>query len=230
VLSTINEEDLCGLIDDVRHERLSRRAFTSVMIAVGLTAPLASQMLAYSDVAIAAEEPVYSPTRRGGGGPLKLLWWQAPTLLNPHFAVGGKDYAASRIFYEPLAGWDADGNLRLVLAAEVPTLENGGLGEDGKSVTWKLKPGVRWHDGKPFTADDCVFTWDYAKDPAIRWPAWYDLTEAPVRAVQGGQIARGADQLVASGHRPVSVRGIQAGRSAAGEAQPGLPCGEPTAL
>ena len=53
-----------------------------------------------------------------------------------------------------------------MLAAEVPTLNNGGLGEDGKSVTWKLKQGVRWHDGEPFTADDCVFTWEYAKDPA----------------------------------------------------------------
>ena len=33
-------------------------------------------------------------------------------------------------------------------------------------MTWKLKQGVRWHDGKPFTADDVVFTWEYARDPA----------------------------------------------------------------
>ena len=37
---------------------------------------------------------------------------------------------------------------------------------DGKSVTWKLKKGVTWHDGKPFTADDAVFTWEYARNPA----------------------------------------------------------------
>jgi peptide/nickel transport system substrate-binding protein len=162
----MNERDLRSLIEDVRRERLSRRAFARGMIAVGLTAPMASQMLAYSGVAVAAEQPVYKPTRRGGGGALKVLWWQGPTLLNPHFAVGQKDQDGSRIFYEPLAGWDAGGNLRPVLAAEVPTLNNGGLGEDGKSVTWKLKQGVRWHDGKPFTADDCVFNWEYAKDPA----------------------------------------------------------------
>jgi len=162
----MNEQDLRDLIDDVRHGRLSRRAFTGAMIAVGLTAPIASQMLTHSGVAVAAEQFVYKPTKRGGGGALKLLWWQAPTLLNPHFAVGGKDYAASRIFYEPLAGWDADGSLRPVLAAEVPTLENGGLDKEGKSVTSKLKQGVRWHDGEPFTADDCMFTWEYAKDPA----------------------------------------------------------------
>jgi peptide/nickel transport system substrate-binding protein len=70
------------------------------------------------------------------------------------------------VFYEPLAGWDGDGNLRAVLAAEIPTRENGGVAADGKSVTWKLKQGVTWHDGKPFTADDVVFNWEYAKDPA----------------------------------------------------------------
>jgi peptide/nickel transport system substrate-binding protein len=162
----MNEHDLRGLIEDVRGGRLSRRAFTRMMIGVGLTAPLATQMLAYSGVAVAAETFVYKPTKRGGGGPLKVLWWQAPTLLNPHFATGTKDQDASRIFYEPLAGWDADGNLMPVLAAEIPTIENGGLAEDGSSVKWKLKQGVKWHDGKPFTADDCVFTWEYSADPA----------------------------------------------------------------
>ena len=97
---------------------------------------------------------------------MKVLWWQAPTLLNPHFATGTKDQDGSRLFYEPLAGWDADGNLRPILAEAVPGLEDGTLAKDGKSVIWKLKKGVTWHDGKPFTADDCVFTWEYARDPA----------------------------------------------------------------
>ena len=52
-----------------------------------------------------------------------------------------------------------------VLAAELPSKDNGGLAADGKSVTWKLKQGVKWHDGQPFTADDVVFTWRYAGDP-----------------------------------------------------------------
>jgi peptide/nickel transport system substrate-binding protein len=34
------------------------------------------------------------------------------------------------------------------------------------SVIWKLKKDVQWHDGKPFTADDVVFNWEYAADPA----------------------------------------------------------------
>lgn len=162
----MNEQDLRNLIGEVRRGRLSRRAFTSAMVGLGLTAPLATQMLAHAGVAVAAEQPVYKPMKRGGGGPLKVLWWQAPTLLNPHFANGTKDQDASRIFYEPLAGWDSEGNLVPLLAAEVPTVENGGLSEDGTSVTWKLRQGVTWHDGQPFTADDCVFTWQYAGDPA----------------------------------------------------------------
>ena len=48
----------------------------------------------------------------------------------------------------------------------MPTLENGGVAKDGMSVTWKLKKNVQWHDGKPFTADDVVFTWEFAADPA----------------------------------------------------------------
>ena len=53
---------------------------------------------------------------------------------------------------------DGDGNLVPVLAAEIPTQQNGGLAKDGKSVTWKIKKNVTWHDGKPLTADDLVFT------------------------------------------------------------------------
>jgi len=162
----MDEQALRGLIADVKRGKLSRRAFINRMIAVGLTAPFAAQMLTYSGVARAQTRPDYKPTKRGGGGPLKILWWQGATLLNPHFAVGTKDQDGSRVFYEPLASWDPEGFMFPVLAAEVPDLENGGLAKDGKSVTWKLKPGVQWHDGKPFTADDVVFNWEYAKDPA----------------------------------------------------------------
>jgi peptide/nickel transport system substrate-binding protein len=162
----MNEQDLRVLIEDVKTGHLPRRKFIEMMVGAGLTVPMAGQMLAYSGVANAQAPAPYKPTKRGGGGTLKLLWWQGPTLLNPHFATGTKDQDGSRIFYEPLATWDADGNLVPVLAAEIPTQQNGGLARDGKSVVWKLKKGVTWHDGKPFTADDLVFNWEYASDPA----------------------------------------------------------------
>lgn len=160
------DAELRTMVDEVKDGRMDRRAFVQRMIGLGLTAPMATQILAIGGVAMAQSPSAYKPAKRGGGGPLKLLWWQGPTLLNPHFATGTKEQDGSRLFHEPLASWNADGNLSPVLAAEIPSIQNGGLAADGKSVTWKLKPGVKWHDGKPFTADDVVFNWEYATDPA----------------------------------------------------------------
>jgi peptide/nickel transport system substrate-binding protein len=165
----MDEKALRGLIAEVKDGKVSRRSFVQQMVALGLTGPMAAQMLTFSGIPASAateEKFKYKPTKRGGGGALKVLWWQGPTLLNPHFAVGTKDQDATRIFYEPLAGWDPDGDLFPVLASEIPSRENGGLSADGKTVTWKLKRGVQWHDGKPFSADDVLFTYEYAKDPA----------------------------------------------------------------
>ena len=162
----MKEHQLRALIEDVRSGQLPRRGFIQQMVGLGLSAPMASMMLMHAGIAQAQPKAAYKPTKRGGGGPLKTLWWQAPTLLQPHFAAGTKDQEASRVFYEPLAVWDNDGNLVPILAAEIPTVANGGLLEGGKVVRWRLKKGVTWHDGKPFTADDCVFTWEYVRDPA----------------------------------------------------------------
>jgi len=162
----MDEQYLRGLVEGVKDGALSRRSFIRRLAAIGVTAPIATQILAWNGVAMAQASLDYKPTKAGGGGPLKILLWQAPTLLNPHFASGTKDQIAGRIFFEPLAGWDKEGNLTPQLAAEVPTRANGGLSADGTVVTWKLKQGVKWHDGKPFTADDVVFTWEYAADPA----------------------------------------------------------------
>ncbi len=162
----MNEKKLRSLIAGVKAHKLSRRRFVQILAGVGLSAPMATQLLTWSGVAHAQAKSDYKPSKRGGGGALKLLWWQGATLLNPHFAVGTKDQEGSRIFYEPLAGWDPDGNLVPILAAEVPSVQNGGLSADGKSVTWKLKKNVQWHDGKPFSADDVIFNWEFAADSA----------------------------------------------------------------
>ncbi len=165
----MNEDDLRGLIGRVKRGSMSRRGFVRRLAAVGLTAPMATQILALAGVSAASAQsvPAYRPTRAGGGGALKILYWQASTLLNPHFAVGTTNQDASRVFYEPLAGWAADGTLHPILAAEIPTVENQGLREDGRAVTWKLKRGVKWHDGQDFSADDVVFNWEYGKNPAV---------------------------------------------------------------
>jgi peptide/nickel transport system substrate-binding protein len=78
---------------------------------------------------------------------------------------GTKDVDASSLFYEQLVYIDEDANFVPRLITEVPTVENGMLDRDGRWVIWKLKPGVQWHDGKPFTAEDVAFNWEYASDP-----------------------------------------------------------------
>ena len=162
----MEERELRDMIGQVKAGQMSLRRFVQTMVGLGLTAPLATQMLASAGVAQAQGKLAYKPTKRGGGGGLKVLWWQGSTLLNPHFAVGTKDQDGSRIFYEPLASFDPDGSLVPFLAAEIPSVQNGGVAKDGRSVTWKLKRGVTWHDGKPFTADDVVFNFEYVSDPA----------------------------------------------------------------
>ncbi len=156
---------LRGWVEQVRDGRLPRRDFLARMATLGVAAPMASLMLLDAGI---AQVPAAGrkPTQRGGGGLLRCLYWQGPTLLNPHFATGTKDEEGSRIFHEPLAFWDAEANLIPVLAAELPSRENGGIAPDGKSVVWKLKKGVSWHDGAPFTADDVVFNWQFATDDA----------------------------------------------------------------
>ncbi len=165
----MTEDDLRQWIDRVKQGRLSRRGFAHRVGAMGLTAPMATQLLALTGAAPAAAQgrPAYRPTQRGGGGALKILYWQAATLLNPHFATGTTNSDASRVFYEPLAAWAQDASLVPILAAEIPSRENGGLAADGRSVTWRLKRGLRWHDGAPVTADDLVFNWEYSRNPAV---------------------------------------------------------------
>src|SRR5262245_10517452 len=167
----MGEEEVNKSITQMGRGRLSRRQFIDRMLAFGVSAPVAARWLAQAGIARAqTSEPPFTPTRRGGGGAVKVLMPGAPTLLTPWLALGWKAPSASRIFYEPLASFGPDGALVPILAREIPSLQNGGVARDGLSVTWKLKPGVLWHDGKPFTADDVVFNWEYAADPATATP------------------------------------------------------------
>ena len=87
----MDENDLRRAIESVRRGTLPRRTFVTRLAALGIGAPMAWLLLADAGVAQPSAAPPYKPTRRGGGGLLKGLLWQAPTLLNPHFASGTKD-------------------------------------------------------------------------------------------------------------------------------------------
>jgi peptide/nickel transport system substrate-binding protein len=165
----LEEHALRAWVRRVAHGEASRRHFLRTLLGLGLSGPMIADLLASAAPAAAqgtpGGQPTFTPTRRGGGGKLRLLSWEGPTILNPHFA-SGKDWHASCTVYESLVSVNPDGELISVLAAEIPSIENGGRAPDGTWPLWRLKPGVVWHDGTPFTADDVLFTWEYATDPA----------------------------------------------------------------
>lgn len=102
---------------------------------------------------------------RGSDGQLNIIYWQAASILNPFLSGGTKDIEAASMVVEPLAYYDEAGNMVPALASEIPTTENGGVSADLTSITWKLKEGVVWSDGTPFTAKDVVFSANYCMDP-----------------------------------------------------------------
>ncbi|MCE2494658.1 MAG: peptide ABC transporter substrate-binding protein [Alphaproteobacteria bacterium] len=103
---------------------------------------------------------------RGRDGHVSIIYWQAPSILNPYLSGGTKDLEAASMILEPLARFDESGNLTPWLAASVPTVANGGVSADLKTITWKLREGLLWSDGSPVTAADVVFTAEYCRDPA----------------------------------------------------------------
>lgn len=102
---------------------------------------------------------------RGTDGTINSLFWQAASTMNPYLATGQKDLTPMSLVLEPLAGYDGSGKLFPRLAADIPTVENGGISKDLMSITWKLKPGLKWSDSTLVTAKDVVFTANYCMDP-----------------------------------------------------------------
>src|SRR3989442_14546799 len=149
----MDERVIRGWLQRVRGGSLSRRERVGTLLGLGLTPALIAELLQSHGVAHAQPRRTpFIPSRRGGGGELKMLWWQAPTILNPHLAIGVKDGDGSRIFYEPLVSFDPDGSHVPVLAAEVPTVPNGGNARHRVAGTAELKHRGPWADGQPLTA------------------------------------------------------------------------------
>jgi len=164
---------------------LSRREFTRRALALGVAMPVIGFVLRSVPAAgaaplrrragfgvPAAQGAAARPAvgadgkTRGQDGELRLIQWQAATILSPHNATGTKDFLAANPVFDPLMAYSADGALIPNLVKEIPTVENGLLAEDLTSVTYNLLEGVTWSDGEPFTAGDVVFTWQWVMDEA----------------------------------------------------------------
>ncbi|MER8976699.1 peptide ABC transporter substrate-binding protein [Mesorhizobium sp. M0800] len=109
--------------------------------------------------------PAFADRRTDGA--VNILQWQAPSTMNPYLSGGEKDSTPASLVLEPLAGYDQDGDLYPRLAQDVPTVANGGVAKDLKSITWKLKPDLKWSDGSPVTSKDVVFTANYCMAPNV---------------------------------------------------------------
>ncbi|MEL6913297.1 MAG: peptide ABC transporter substrate-binding protein [Pseudomonadota bacterium] len=102
---------------------------------------------------------------RGSDGEVRIIYWQAPSILNPFLSGGTKDVESASMIIEPLARYNERGELVPWLVTEVPTVDNGGVSEDLTSITWNITPGLTWSDGTPFTSADVEFTYRYCTDP-----------------------------------------------------------------
>jgi peptide/nickel transport system substrate-binding protein len=114
-----------------------------------------------------AEEPTEEPPEEGtprGGSLIFCMWEDVGMGMNPYRAGMVHYWQAPAL--QRLISWDADGDPVPMLAAEVPTLENGGVSEDGKTITYQLREGVKWADGEDFTCEDVKFTLEGVNDPA----------------------------------------------------------------
>ena len=90
---------------------------------------------------------------------------QEPTVFNPLRARIEVDDGVHLNLFSPLWSLDTKGELVPQLAVEVPSIANGGVSADGLKWRVKLRPGVTWHDGTPFTAEDVKFTFDLIVRP-----------------------------------------------------------------
>ena len=93
---------------------------------------------------------------------------QEPTVFNPHMLHLEVDEGIHFNLFDPLFNVEPDGSFSPALAAEVPSVENGGISEDGLKWRVKLRDDVRWHDGTPFTAEDVKYTLELVVDEDFR--------------------------------------------------------------
>jgi peptide/nickel transport system substrate-binding protein len=94
------------------------------------------------------------------GGHVRLAFHQEPEHLNPYLAVHGAGAEISTMLMgSGFVDFRADGTSWPVLARELPTERNGGLSADHRTVTYRLREGLRWSDGAPVTSEDARFTW-----------------------------------------------------------------------
>lgn len=97
---------------------------------------------------------------------IRLSDWQFPDTLNPYQTTLAVSQEVLNGMFEGLFMYDQKARLVPQLAREVPTVENGGIMDKGKTITVHLKEGLHWSNGREITSDDVKFGWQVAMDKA----------------------------------------------------------------
>jgi peptide/nickel transport system substrate-binding protein len=137
--------------------------------------PLASiVVLAACALATAACTRTISGSFNGAGernpwtqpGTLRIATSLSPNTFNPFLSTQQVEAFVQAFVFDPLIATDEKGRDVPILAATVPTLENGGVSRDGLTITYRLRRNVRWQDGAPFTSRDVAFSFRAIMNPA----------------------------------------------------------------
>jgi peptide/nickel transport system substrate-binding protein len=137
----------------------------AVVVAAALAACGPAPAVTVEPTAAPTQAPTGAPPEKPQGGTLRICAWEELTNYNPYICcILGYDPEVGAIL-QRLISFDPDGNPVPVLATEVPSVENGGVSEDGKTITYKLRPGVKWADGEPMTCEDVKFSYEYIMKP-----------------------------------------------------------------
>ena len=112
-----------------------------------------------------APKPTEAPAATAGGKTVTLGFQQEPSALSPYFSVQTFAWWASMLVNVDLWTYDDKDQPVLELAEAVPSAKNGGVSADGKTITIKLKKGLKWSDGQPITSADLKFTYEQIMKP-----------------------------------------------------------------
>lgn len=161
----------------VRFDWVLAALFIAALVLAGCPAPAAPGAAPAADDVAAPAEPADSSL-------VTITFVQEPDNLNPLYTTMWFSGILLDLWLVGL--WNFDDNLEPVpqLAREIPTAENGGISEDGRTITVHLREDATWSDGEPVTADDFVFTYNTIMDDrnAVFSRAPYDPNVASVEA------------------------------------------------
>ena len=121
-------------------------------------------LIALLAFAAACSKTGTSPARVPGA--LVIAQQREPMALNPALENGQSQTEWGLILFSFLVKAGANGSLVPDVAAEVPSLQNGGISADGKTITYHLRTGVKFADGVPLTARDALWSINAINNPA----------------------------------------------------------------